>query len=371
VVSLGIHAEFATTCPADLARWDALKRRFALQSLARRLLGQDWRIWHCLRTPIISAVDLRYRSDVVRADFGGLQRCASPHVCPCCAATISHRRAAEIDLAVSHWESLGGTVLLSTFTLQHTVAESLAVVANRLLGAFRRLRSGRQWSLFAARYGLAGAIKAVEYTYGESGWHPHLHVIWFTAALSRSQQRNAATWLRSRWTALVATYGGYAHELIGCDTRPAGSGSAALGSYLTKLGGSWSVGDEVARANRKQSRARGGATPTMLLAAAGDGDLLAARLFREYAAYTYGKDSLRWSRGLRDLLGLGLGESDEDLVAGDAIGSVVVITFEQTEWRLLLRSPLVGRAQLLAMCEQLRGDSHALVAWLFGYGIIV
>ena len=368
---LGIHAEFATTCPTDIARWDALKRRFALQSVARRILGPGWRISHCLRTPINAAVDLRYRPDVVRADFGGLQRCASPHVCPCCAATISHRRAAEIDTAVSLWELQGGMVLLSTFTLQHTALEPLATVADRLLASFRRLRSGRQWSLFAARFGLLGSVKAVEYTHGASGWHPHLHVIWFTSALSRSQQRAFAAWLRSRWTALVATHGGYAHELVGCDTRAAGTGSVALGGYLTKLGNAWTVGDEVARANRKQSRAAGGMTPPMLLACAGDGDLSAARLFSEYAHYTHGRDSLRWSRGLRERLQMSTEVTDSDLVAGDLLGSVVVLTLHDTAWRLLLQSPRVGRAELLAQCERLRGDSHALTMWLSRHGIVL
>lgn len=358
---LGIHAELSTTCEVDIARQEGLKRRFSLQTYARALLGSDWRIWHCLRTPIISGVGVSYRQDVARASLSGLQHCGSPHVCPVCAAAISHQRVGEIDAGIRVHQAAGGAVLFSTFTLQHTADESLVVVGERLRGAWSDIKEGNRWSLFKQRYGVIGQITSTEYTFGKLGWHPHLHVLFFVR--SAANRGELAAWLSSRWASVVARHGGYAHHLIGCSTR---WGDAALAEYVTKQG--WSLGDEVARANRKQSRSAGGMTPAMLLAAGAAGDERAAELFVEYAVYTFRLDSLRWSRGLRARLGLQREQSDAELAAGDSLGASVVLILTNGQWRAVLASPDVERADLLLAAEKFKGSGQQLAAWLEAHG---
>jgi hypothetical protein len=79
-------------------------------------------------------------------------------------------------LAVSRWRELGGRVLTSTFTVQHTSTMSLGQVLGLVGEGYRSFSEGKGYQLLKQRYGIRGTIRSLEIPYGRHGWHPHLHV---------------------------------------------------------------------------------------------------------------------------------------------------------------------------------------------------
>lgn len=361
---LDIHASIASPPPPpsssrDLPPWlsDALKRRFRLQHASARLLPA-MRVANCLRLPSGASVGVLYHAALGRSSYSGLQTCGSVHVCPVCAAKIAARRSVEVNQGVTNWIASGGAILLVTLTLRHTRADSLASLVDVLGSAYRRLKSGAKWQRWRDRLGIAGSITAREYTHGRHGWHPHLHALLFVRAVDIAQ---FAAWLSTAWPAAVAACGGSALA-VAQDLRYARSPDIA--DYLTKLGGgSWTVGDELTKANAKKGRES--LTPWDLLALASVGCADSADLWREYAAATYRRNALVWSAGLRDLVGLAPEQSDDELAAEQIEDGVILALLALDQWRVVLAAD--ARADLLLVAAS--GDSAQVLAFLAGLGL--
>lgn len=360
---LGIHASIASGASPALGLSDGLYRRFALLSNARELLP-SWRVGMCHRVPQASSVELYHHAEFSSASYGGLQTCGSVHVCAVCGSRIAARRAVEVTEAAERWIARGGLVLMVTFTIQHALADCLADLAGALNVAYRAIKVGRPWQGFKASYGLVGSIAAREYTHGLiNGWHPHLHALFFVRGdLSGRELIKLRAWLVSAWSSAVARLGRFASAARGVDVQISTDGK--LAPYLAKLGRSWSVGDELARANSKRSRSAGGRTPVQLLEDAPKYEY-AAGLFVEYANVTYRKNALVWSPGLRALLGMLDERSDEEVAAELVEDARLLVQFDRLQWRVVLGND--ARADVLLVAGA--GDVGLVVAFLAGFGI--
>jgi hypothetical protein len=366
---LGIHASIVVAPKSDNPRSDAIYRRFKLQRYAQEVLhdyfnpkGKPWRVVNCHNVPVLTNVDIWYHPEHSTASYGGLQTCGSVHTCLVCASKIAARRAEEVNAGVQTWLARGGKVLMATFTLQHTSADSLKDLHTLLNGQYRHMRQVTSWRSLADRVGLVGSITAREYTYGAAGWHPHLHALLFVGDLAGKDLAWVKSSLPARWAQAMKRAGGYAHARYGCTVQLADDGK--IGNYLTELQKSWSAGDELARSATKRSR-KGGRTIGQVLADAGAGDEHARGLFREYADVTYRQNHIVWSKGLRDLLGAHPEKSDEEIAAEKEAEGILMIQLTREQWRIVVGND--ARPDLLIEADA--GDIDKVFSFLQGLGI--
>jgi hypothetical protein len=162
---------------------------------------------------------------------------------------------------------------------------------------------------------------------------------------------------------MLERQGHYAHHRYGVTLR---TGDEALHSYITKAS-TWSLGDELAKANRKQGRA--GRTPVQLLADAGGGDAGARELYREYAAFTFRKNQLGWSKNLRKLLGMDAEQTDSEVVEEAHQEARLVLVLNNEQWWVVLVNK--ARADLLVELEADGGRPDRVINYLAQLGVDV
>jgi len=367
--------------------------RFALQDAARALLPGE-AVAGCLRyrQSIEGGVSLLYNREKRAASFAGLQTCGSVWGCPVCAAKISERRRVELRRAVDAWRAKGGTVVLATYTASHALSDDLAgllgapargthkrgdyVPARGLLGARSVAMSGRAYNDIKLA-GLVGSVRALEVTFGESGWHPHIHELLFLAPELGEEARAAIEQaLEAAWRRGLAAVGLSCNE-HGFDWQDAGgeveaylakAGCEDLQEFEAKYGRGprvWDCSAEVAKQPAKLGRAKG-RTPMQLLAdyAAGPGEVAArsGALFVTYARAMKGRHQLQWSHGLRGLLGLGVELSDTELAEQPEQGGETLLELDNADWSAVLFWG--ARAALQDVAEATDGDALAVVAYV-------
>lgn len=287
------------------------------------------------------------------AHVSGVHHCGSPWACPICAPIVRERRAQEVDLAISGHLATGGTGLFVTQTVRHDRVDPLEPRLALISSALNASLKGRAWSAHRAALGFIGAIRVVDLTYGENGWHPHAHSAFVLEGEPPAEAvASFWEWLSSRWSHVCETRGfGALERAYGVDVRPV-TASAGLGEYLAKVESGWGVGQELARGDVKRS----GRTAFSILAEATAGDARSSALWIEYERATFGKRFLRWSPALRDRLLPEVEDvSDQDAASAEGIGVVLVSVFFRGQvWGVYAREGTTGL--LLAELERAAGD---------------
>lgn len=195
------------------------------------------------------------------------------------------------------------------YTLSHHKGVSLHDVLSSITDARRKyFLAGRGYQKIKSDAGIEGTARALETTYGENGWHPHFHELLFVRMELPSDFEET---LKNRWIDAVAKVGGYADHEHGLRIE---EGHAQISEYLNKFGrlpesGGHAVEMELSHGYAKNAR-KNGKTPFALLHAASQGDTQSARLFCEYSTCMAGRALIRWSKGLREALGLSGVESE-------------------------------------------------------------
>ncbi len=342
--------------------------RYALQAVAREALP-DHRVGACLRwvhggagrkgrgRPPARGVDIWRKVGERKAFYGGLVTCGNGWVCPPCAAKIAERRRAELEEAISNHRAAGGGVVIAAFTFAHTRADVLAVILGAALDAFKGFKSGRGWVALVEGWGLAGDVRAVEVTWSiRNGWHPHLHVLWFTQCpLAPEDVESLQEDFALRWGAMLGREGLRASQEHGCRVQAT---YGAVADYVAKFGHEpereqpWGVTAEMAKAHAKRGRQKN-PTPFDLLRRALASPTEAPRylaLFREYVAAFKGTTQLKWSRGLRDRLLPDREElTDAEIAARLEAPAERLGRLSLEDWRQVLYS--ARRAELLRVAE--------------------
>ena len=267
--------------------------RFRHQRHAAKLLGGKARVGLCRWSVISKAggVDLvasSYVGGQQRTHFEGVQTCGSVWVCPCCSARISETRRGEMNSLLSWARSQGYTLKMITLTARHGHDDDLAELLDRMKDAKRRWARHRAYGRIKTH--MIGSVTATEVTGGGvNGWHPHFHVILVLDGTTDLAK------LEDAWLASLKGAG-----LEGAGAAFQIQDAEAAGEYIAK----WGAAEEVALSGRKNGRV--GRTPGQLLAASSDDDdAEAGALWAEYARVFHGKRQLVWSRGLKDLAGIG------------------------------------------------------------------
>ncbi len=357
-VALGTNTGFGANppplpFPADTARL-ARAERYELQGVAREVLGSDHRIRGCLRYRHFGAttVAVRNRRDTGQAYYSGLQICGVAAACPCCGARIAEERAQRVGLAIAAWQAMGGQVALLTLTFSHHAGQALGPNLDAQLAAYRALVRGGSYRRLKVRYGLQHFIKGLEFTWSaQNGWHPHLHVLGFFAGAFDVAAFERELWVL--WLAQLARVGRSCTRAHGLKVQ---QGFINAHKYVTKIGRSWGLADELARANQKRGRA-GSYSPPDLLRACRDGTLPAApALFAEYVDAMHGRHMFQWSAGLAAAVGLADERSDQEVAEGIDQADPILVELDGAEWAAVRR--FGGIVRLLDIADA--GDAEAV-----------
>lgn len=328
--ALGTIAKFVAT--PNISEIGADKRRqvivdrFSLQAEARRLLSAQRkppRVCTCLRSPVPGApfVELHYLPELQRGRFRKLMVCRGLWVCPICAAIITEKRRIELKQVVEAARASNLRVLLVTLTFSHRAGEPLGPMLDKLLGALRWLTRQRRWVKLRDRSAFVGWVRALECTYRMlNGWHPHLHLLMF---LPVGIDAEAFGWaFQAQWRMALRHFGLDCDMAHGCNVKDT---NEAVAEYLQKWGHerSWGEDAELTKSHVKRGH-EGSQTPWGLLRASSTGDTEAGELFREYAAAFKGRNQLRATPGLYELLlGEAQKEDDELMDESEAVSQVL------------------------------------------------
>lgn len=271
------------------------------------------------------AVKVRHDEDGSHAHFSGVQHCGSVWACPVCAPIIRRERAEEITEGARRHIATGGGIAMVTFTIRHSRVDGLRDSMRVLADAYSDMSRSRAFRDWKDERGMVGYITATEITYGMNGWHPHRHVLMlFDRPVSHEQEMALQGELFAMWSHAVERAGGETVSREAFDVRAVTRGEEQVASYVTKtIKGVDGIGAEVSLADVKAGRAAGSINPFQLL----DVETAEAeRLWNEYADATKGRSAIRWSRGLRDALGMGRERTDEEIVDElERVGEVRVL----------------------------------------------
>jgi hypothetical protein len=346
--------------------------RWALQSAARELMPREG-VSFCLRRRgfdhdakrFFSDVQVLYAEHLKRAHYGHLFICGSPWMCPICSAKISERRRVELAQAI---ENSDFHFALASFTLQHSIEDSLKSSLDALLHARHLIKRHRAWENFKRDFGIVGTISSLETTYGVNGHHPHSHNL--LVARRRLDAGIVHDVLFPLYRAALSERDRSATAARGLDVRTAQSDVAL---YISKFGHEpknpkrpfgWTIEHELTKSVSKMSRGDHGFTPLDLLQAFMMGDQHAGKLWQEYAGTFKGRHQLQWSKGLRSILGLGKAESDLEIAQRIEEPAILLATLSLHQWQVILGND--ARGEVLEIASS--GDPRQLQEFLHEIG---
>lgn len=329
--SLGTTYEISAPPPVE----SHLRRleKFRLQSISRRFSPGE-RVKICLRKirPQHQTVEIYQGKE--RAFYGGLVTCGSIWICPVCAAKISEKRREELCQGVESWKARGGLVLLVTYTVPHRDYQSLSQVLEGFIKARKFMFHRKPWKGLKKRIGLSGSVRALEVTYGENGWHVHVHELLFLMPEKPMSCLQLQGEILGMWQSACQSAGLGIPNLHGVQVDD----GAKAARYASK----WGMEEELTKSHVKKGRGEN-LTPWDFLRRGEE------ELFQEYGKAFKGKRQLVWSKGLRDLLGLGEMKTDEDLAGEVEEESFLLGSLDPYQWDLIQKAEL--RGELLRVAE--------------------
>jgi len=339
--------------------------RYFLQGLVAQLMPYT-NVTTCLKLIIPGrvGVPVLYSDEKQRARLGNLCTCGLIWICPVCASRISEGRSALLSAAMS---AVQVNPVLITFTMSHGASQRLAPNLAALTDAYKALTHGSVWIGFEQRYGWITAIRALEVTHGDNGWHPHMHVLAFLKQpLHYDEQPFFDLQLSELWLKRLASKGASASAKHGVDVRTAKKDAI---DYVAKFGrdsrGKWGLERELTKAVTKNARWKG-RTPWALLSDYGKGDQQSGALFVEYADAFKGRKQLVTPNAARELLNMK--QVTDGQLAAAPLSEIerVLIRLDVQQWKRVLLSDL--RADLILVANT--GSADQLAAWLMRVGVL-
>jgi len=344
----------------DIDQFEAVATSYLLRSAARKLLSRfqavkngaeypAYRVVRCGYSVLTQAngVQIFRALQASRAHFGGVVQCGSIWHCAVCAKKIAVRRRAELVIATNRVNEQGGSCGLLTCTVPHVASDQCSVVLERLQKLFDRLNAGRSASVFREQYSVIGQIRALEFTRGIHGWHPHVHSLIFCNHVPQWSEVGEALWCR--WANAAKKEYGWDLPRLAVDLR----GGNAAGEYV----GKWGIEYEVAGGTLKTARGES-LTPFGLLTQYGEGDKAAGEAWVEYATTVsrMGENrvnstrQLVWSRGLKKHFGIN-DLTDEQIAEQQEEPAVLLGSLNFEQWLKVLGQPFDARVVLLQIAS--------------------
>lgn len=144
----------------------------------------------------------------------GVKNCRHSWGCPHCTAREMRKHSQNIGAAITKLKEQNLVPIMITLTVFHTNKETAAEVLQLLKDTYTRFTKLSRWKGSADRnkYTKAGAwcnfctefnirhsVKVMEVTYGEHGWHPHFHNLYW---IPKDKLNEIGKWeddLRAQW----------------------------------------------------------------------------------------------------------------------------------------------------------------------------
>lgn len=298
----------------------------------------------------VSVLRSTFTESRVKAHFGGLVQCGSVWHCPVCSSKIAARRQAELQIALLRQIERGGVVGMATATVPHLANQDCSLVLERVQTLYSRLTAGRRSSVWRDSFSVVGTVRALEFTFGIHGWHPHMHTLIFCKFPVAWQSLEES--LFSIWSSSARQEFGW--NLPRLALRVHGGDFAA--SYVSK----WGLAQEMTAGNasKKGDQDRESCSPFQLLWQAGHGDKRAAVKWIEFATTVSKRGENRvqsvrqlvWSRGLKKHFEIG-DFSDEELAEQELEPSVLLGVLSFEDWQKVLAQPFDARVVLLQIAS--------------------
>lgn len=326
----------ANTSRKRSARWAARSVNWTYSALPR--------CQKCGRYPVTKDGTVGVRADGVSVGFSGLSTCGSVWSCPVCNSRIQNVRRLEVGVALANLHANGGGAAFGAVTVRHNHTQPLDSLLSGLVYGIARIGRDKGVKAIRDRMGYLGRIQALEVTHGRNGWHPHRHPLALFSTPPNSADLLDLHMAEFRaFRAGVVKKGFQSPLSVGQFFQPVDLGEGEpFSQYFTKASfGADAAGWELTSTQSKAARKRGSRTPWQLLEGVlvhGDMDDLV--LWNEYELALKGRRALTYTRGLRDLLGLGEELTDET-IAEQEVGDDSDTGFKVTDW-----SPVSGNASL-------------------------
>jgi hypothetical protein len=329
--------------------------RMNLRALAAADPDTPTRQRNCGAVPVGNQVEIRIKDG--SAYYNGLETCGNIWLCPVSSAKIHHRRAAELRDALTSWEAQGHSVSLVTVTIPHDLDDPLSRLVDTQRTAWKRVTQGAAWQRLKGRFGIAGHIIALEFTWSdENGWHPRHHVL-----MLHDQEFDAAAiahlhaHIHARLASVCRDQGLRQPDQLHAVRIDPNVSATAAGAYIAK-NSDWTPAEEMTRGDLKTSRT-GSRTPFQALADYYQtGDSRDRSLWHEYSRVTRSLAAVRWSHGLRAVL-LGPIEAhemtDEELASDETNGQLLTV-ISAVVWPLLRLAGLDHAVLVAAECGGLQ-----------------
>lgn len=346
----GSHGASGAT-PEGLQRRLIRAERFALLSEGRRLLLNEGRReglrWHhkihrtagCQHIPH-GKVHVHHSAQHDRAFFSGVQACGSVWGCPVCASKVSERRRLEVEQAVEWAWQHGYQPVMVTLTFPHQHQDDLGQLLAQQSDALRRLRQGKPWVKAKRSWGYQGCIRALEFTHGAHGWHPHTHELWLVRRNVDAEGDMLPT-IRRQWRSACERAGLLHRGDTGFDQHGVTViGNCSASTYLAKQdsASNWGIDQEVAKASSKGTRPgkRSGRHPFRLLRDSLEGDERAGKLYVHFLRTVTERRcrALLFSAGLKSRIGIE-DKDDETLAHEEREEATVLGQLLAEDWRLV------------------------------------
>lgn len=382
-------------------------RRAMVEARRRAGVGEDERlpdgvkpsgVFFCGHASADSDVTVRGGSGLA-SFFSGVEHCGLVWQCPDCSASIRSARSEEIQEAVRVWQSRGNGVMLVTVTVRHSRGDELGTMLDGMSAAWRYVVSGAAWAGkpervtksgrvvpavpgVRQRLRIAGYVRTLEITYGENGWHPHYHFLFFVEEVPTAELGELARavildrWLKGLENVNRKSGDGAGKisppsERHGVDVQVFGANADGAAKYVAKVMEETGVEHlpvamEMARADLKEvTKAAGSLTPFQLL------DVQTAQAERLWAGYvdaTYGKRSIYMTRGLRERLGMGEEVDDVELASAEPFEAHDLAVIEREPYEAAARTAPERLADVLRLID---ARKWADAARLLGCGVAV
>lgn len=153
----------------------------------------------------------------VTADFYGVTHCKSSWCCPVCTPRRMSAYALDIACGIDALKAQGQLAAMITFTIPHTSGFSCKQATEILYNVWKGftvhgnkvgkgIPKNDVFANFALTHDHKHRVRVTEYTYGENGWHPHFHCLfWFP----KEKFNDIVNWeerLQTRWLELCKRY---------------------------------------------------------------------------------------------------------------------------------------------------------------------
>jgi hypothetical protein len=273
------------------------------------------------------------------ASVSGVHTCGSK-LCPVCQAREAGAQMAKLERAATKLLEDGGSALFLTLTIPHDRGSDLGDLVTALQKAWSASMSGQGGKVWK-RYGRTHYLRALDYTHGSNGHHPHYHAVIFMDGVVSDEDLYWLEFdLRTRWSRSVKKSTGRdcVHQAVHVKRSEGGAtevvryaGKALTGMLLEAV---WS-----------QSKDLGGRTVWDVLRGA-ESSTRDQALWKELEAGFYRRRWLVCSQGLLDL-----GEESEELEDEDSdeLERESLVELSSGFWRAINRAGVVGL--FLSSCE--------------------